>query len=95
MLAEYLPDRETERLMEHLRKLNLSSGALFVNRVLFSEDIGQCRRCNQARAWQFATLAKLRRRYRSAELYVVRNFPYEIAGKTALRSFTGELWRVQ
>jgi arsenite/tail-anchored protein-transporting ATPase len=95
MLAEYLPDRETERLMNDLDDLQLFSRSLFVNRVLFPEDIGQCRRCQHARAWQLATLAKLRRRYRSVELYVIRNFPNEIAGKNALRSFTGELWRIQ
>ena len=95
MLAEYLPDRETERLMNDLEKLQLSSRSLFVNRVLFPEDIGQCRRCHHARAWQLATLAKLRRRYRAVNIYVIRNFPNEIAGKNALRSFTGELWRMQ
>lgn len=95
MLAEYLPDRETERLMKNLDDLSLSSRSLFVNRVLFPEDIGRCRRCHHARAWQFATLARLRRRYRSVDLYVIRNFPNEIAGKNALRKFTGELWRIQ
>jgi hypothetical protein len=63
--------------------------------VLFPEDIGHCRRCTRARDWQLATLAKLRRRYREAEVCVVRNFPDEIAGKNALRLFTGELWRVR
>jgi arsenite/tail-anchored protein-transporting ATPase len=95
MLAEYLPDRETERLMKDLGELNLPSRSIFVNRVLFPEDIGNCRRCTRARDWQLATLAKLRRRYRQADVCVIRNFPDEIAGKNALRLFTGELWHVR
>jgi arsenite/tail-anchored protein-transporting ATPase len=95
MLAEYLPDRETERLMKGLAGLELASKCIFVNRVLFREDIGNCRRCTHARQWQLATLAELRRKYRGADVYVVRNFPNEIAGKNGLRGFTGELWRVR
>jgi arsenite/tail-anchored protein-transporting ATPase len=95
MLAEYLPDRETERLIRNLDKLELASPSIFVNRVLFREDIGNCRRCARARDWQFATLRKLRHRYRQPDLYLVRNFPNEITGKNGLRRFTGELWRVE
>ena len=94
MLPEYLPDRETERLLKGLEGLNLSARALFVNRVLFPEDIGNCRRCWLARAWQLNTIARLRRRYRGRDLYVVRNFPDEISGKKSLSAFTGELWRM-
>jgi hypothetical protein len=28
------------------------------------------------------------------EIFVARDFPMEIAGKSGLRSFTGELWRM-
>ena len=94
MLAEHLPDRETERLIKDLSRLELPSKSLFVNRVLFAKDVGRCKRCQRARQWQLATLSRIGRRYRGLTVYVVRNFPAEIAGKNALRSFTGELWRL-
>jgi len=94
MLAEPLPDRETVRLMNDLREMEMAEGPLFVNRVLFARDIGNCRRCGLARWWQQTTLADLRSRYPRMTLYAVRAFPREIAGKAALRKFTGELWRV-
>ncbi|HET7440099.1 MAG TPA: ArsA family ATPase [Terriglobales bacterium] len=94
MLPEYLPDRETERLLADLEGLNLSPRAMFVNRVLFPEDLGGCGHCRLAREWQLNTLARLRRRSRGLDIYVVRNFPEEISGKKALRFFTGELWRL-
>ena len=94
MLAEPLPDRETERLMADLRILNLSPNSLFINRVLFPQDVGKCARCRRGMQWQHATLSGLKRKYPRLNLYVVRNFPSEITGKTALRSFTRELWRL-
>jgi hypothetical protein len=39
-------------------------------------------------------LIKLKKRYAAEKLYIVRNFPDEIIGKAALRSFTGELWQL-
>jgi hypothetical protein len=81
-------------LMDELRNLKLSSESMFINRVLFSKDIGGCRRCHRARQWQLETLANLRQRYPGTALYVVRNFPTEIAGRKALLHFTGELWRL-
>jgi arsenite-transporting ATPase len=95
MLPEPLPDRETERLMHDLRELGLSSKSMFINRVLFAADTGKCQRCRRSRQWQMATMAKLSRRYRNKTFYTVRNFPGEIAGKKALRLFTGELWRAR
>src|SRR6266480_30034 len=95
MLPEPLPDRETERLMHDLGKLGLSSNSIFINRVLFAADTGKCQRCRRARQWQMATMAKLRRRFRNKTIYAVQNFPSEIAGKKALRSFTGKLWLVE
>jgi arsenite/tail-anchored protein-transporting ATPase len=95
MLPEPLPDRETERLMDDLEDLGLLSKSIFINRVLFSDDTAGCRRCEQARRWQLATIARLSRRYRGKTLYAMRNFPEEIVGRKALRSFTGELWRVK
>ena len=95
VLPEPLPDRETERLMDDLEELGLLSKSMFINRVLFPNDVVGCRKCERARQWQIATMARLGGRYRGKTLYAVRNFPTEIAGKNALRSFTGELWRVK
>jgi len=73
----------------------LSAGAMFINRVLFPDDVAGCRRCEQARRWQDATLARLADTCADKTLYVARNFPAEIAGRRALGSFTGELWRLK
>jgi len=94
MLPEALPDLETERLMRELRTLELASRSIFVNRVLFREDIGRCASCQLVRKWQLKTMAKLKIRYPDAMIYVVRHFPAEIAGKKALRAFTNELWNL-
>lgn len=94
MLPEALPDRQTERLIAELSKLRLSTADIFVNRVLFKEDAGNCRRCLRRHEWQLNTLGKLAGRYSQIPLYVVRNFAHEIAGKKALRGFVGELWRL-
>lgn len=95
VLPEPLPDRETERLLQDLEVLGLPSESIFINRVLFAQEIRSCPRCQQAHRWQMATLGKLRRRYRSKALYAIPNFPVEIAGQRGLRSFTGKLWRVE
>lgn len=94
MLPEALPDRQTERLIAELAKLRISTAAIFVNRVLFKEDVRRCRRCSRTRQWQLATLGKLSARYAPVPLYIVRNFAHEIAGEKALRRFVGELWRL-
>ncbi len=90
MLPEALPDRETERLSRSLRGLRLPVAGLFINRVLFPRDIEGCARCRRARRWQLATLKKLR----GGSIYLIRNFPAEIAGRPGLRLFTSELWRL-
>src|SRR6266704_567858 len=95
VLPEPLPDRETERLVDDLDELGLRSKSMFINRVLFSRNTAGCLKCEQARRWQLATIARLERRYRGKALYAVQNFPSEIAGKKALRSFTGKLWLVE
>lgn len=94
MLPEALPDRQTERLIAELAKLRISTAAIFVNRVLFKEDVRRCRRCSRTRQWQLATLGKLSARYAPVPLYIVRNFAHEVAGEKALRGFVGELWRL-
>ena len=94
MLPEALPDRQTERLTAELAKLRISTAAIFVNRVLFKEDVRRCRRCSHVRQWQLATLGKLSARHAPVPLYVVRNLAQEIAGEKALRRFVGELWRL-
>lgn len=94
MLAELMPDRETVRLLEQLQEIGVSSASLFVNRVIFPEDAGQCVRCRRASAWQMATLARLGRRIREREIYLIRNYDHEIAGAGGLREITSELWRL-
>jgi anion-transporting ArsA/GET3 family ATPase len=93
MLPEPLPDRETERLRQHLAGLGMAGGPLLVNRVLFPGDVGNCRRCRRSRQWQLATLAGLRRRGDFAEIYVLKNFAGEITGKHGLQTLTAELWQ--
>jgi len=93
MLPESLPDRQTERLIAELSKLRLSTAAIFVNRVLFKEDVRNCGRCERRHQWQLSTLGKLSARYSQIPLYVVRDFAQEIAGRKALRGFVSELWR--
>lgn len=91
MLAEPLPDRQTERLLAEIKTLGAHAGPLFVNRVLFAEDAKRCPRCHVARRWQLATLQQLTSKKRP--FYVVRNFTREIAGAIALQSFTRQLWQ--
>jgi anion-transporting ArsA/GET3 family ATPase len=95
MLAEPLPDRETMRLFEGLATLGSPTKGLFVNRLLFAADTKGCKRCERARGWQANTLAGLRHRYKDMEIYCVREFPREVAGKSALEKFTRELWHIR
>ncbi len=94
MLPESLPDRETERLLSDLGKMGLSTAAIFVNRVILVPDARNCRRCRSAIAWQESVLADLQRRYPEKEIFVVRNFVEEIAGRKGLQALTSELWRL-
>jgi len=93
MLAEPLPDRETERLRKQLAGLGMATGPLLVNRVLFAADLGTCPRCRRARQWQLATLARLQGGSDFADIYVLKNFAAEIAGKQGLRRMTAKLWQ--
>ena len=94
LLPELLPDRETERLVAGLRTLRLIPKSMFVNRVIFAKDVGKCPRCIRSMQSQQIVIAGLRKKYKGVDIYAVRNFPQEIAGKAALDAFTGELWQV-
>ena len=65
-----------------------------MNRVILVPDARNCRRCRSAIAWQESVLADLQRRYPEKEIFVVRNFVEEIAGRKGLQALTSELWRL-
>jgi hypothetical protein len=54
-----------------------------------------CKTCRRAQGWQLATLQSLQKKYSDHRLYLVRDFPAEIAGAAKLKKFTGELWQIQ
>lgn len=92
MLAEPAPDRQTRWLLDALDEIGIAVDAIFVNRVL--PETKDCVRCNRSRAWQMASLKDFRKRYPKQRAYLVREFPREIAGAAALKSFTGHLWEI-
>jgi anion-transporting ArsA/GET3 family ATPase len=94
MLPEPVPDRQTQRLLAAVKKLGIAVDSLFVNRVLVQSAEG-CSRCRRAQQWQLATLQSLQKKYGAHRLYLVRDFPAEIAGAAKLKKFTGELWQIQ
>ena len=94
MLPEPVPDRQTQRLLAAMKELGIGVGSLLVNRVLLDSETG-CRHCRRARQWQRATLRSLEQKYGEHRLYLVRDFPQEIAGAARLKKFTGELWQLQ
>jgi arsenite/tail-anchored protein-transporting ATPase len=94
MLAEPLPDRETERLFAELEALGLSTNTIFVNRVLLPERAARCQRCRRAEEWQHEVLADLKKHFRDKKIYAIRNFDREISGKRGLRELASELWRL-
>jgi arsenite-transporting ATPase len=94
MLPEPVPDRQTQRLLAAMKELGIAVDSLFVNRVLLEPDSG-CKRCQRAQKWQVATLQSLQKKYGDNRLYLVRDFPAEIAGVAKLKKFTGELWQIQ
>ena len=93
MLPEPLPDRETGRLLKDLQGLDVALGPVFVNRVLLT-GASRCARCERAARFQLATLARLRRQD-FGTLFAVPEQPAQIAGATALKKFTRELWRIE
>jgi arsenite-transporting ATPase len=94
MLPEPLPDRETERLLDEMWNMGLSVKTIFVNRVIVPDKVGKCRRCRLAVEWQGTVLANLKRRYPENDIYAIRNFDTELAGRKGLRAITSELWRL-
>ena len=94
MLPEPVPDRQTQRLLAAMDELGIAVDSLFVNRVLLTPE-KNCKRCQRAHRWQLATLKGLQQKYGRHRLYLVRDFPWEIAGAEKLKKFTGELWQTQ
>lgn len=104
MLPEPVPDRQTQRLLAAIKEIGVAVDSLFVNRVLLEpapSDKGLldkktgCKTCRRAQSWQRATLQTLQQKYGEHRLYLVRDFPTEIAGAAKLKKFTGELWQIQ
>jgi arsenite/tail-anchored protein-transporting ATPase len=109
MLPEPVPDRQTQRLLAAIKEIGVAVDSLFVNRVLLEpapsnkglldngliEKKTGCKTCRRAQGWQLATLQSLQKKYGDHRLYLVRDFPAEIAGAAKLKKFTGELWQIQ
>jgi arsenite/tail-anchored protein-transporting ATPase len=104
MLPEPVPDRQTQRLLAAIKEIGVAVDSLFVNRVLLEpapsdngllEKKTGCKTCQRAQNWQLATLQSLQKKYGGHRLYLVRDFPAEIAGAAKLKKFTGELWQIQ
>jgi arsenite-transporting ATPase len=90
MLPEPLPDRQTGRLLQNLTDLELSPSAVFVNRVLTKEE--GCSRCELARQWQMATMARLPTE--KLTHYAVADYQRQIAGPAGLAKLTRRLWKI-
>jgi arsenite-transporting ATPase len=93
MLAEPMPDQETRRLLTDLKDLRLNPQAIFINRILFPENIKHCDRCQTTYRWQLATLAGHAVTWKGLR-YGIRDFPSEISGKRGLETLTRELWQL-
>jgi len=94
MLPEPLPDHETARLLEELRKLKLVPEAVFVNRVVSAGDGATCERCRGTAAWQASVLRGLKRRSQAQAVYAIPAFDHELVGKAGLRELTSEIWQL-
>ncbi len=89
LLPEALPDRESARLYESLRALDLQPARVFLNRVLMRRTA--CARCRRARAAQAAVLGG-GSPGAGVQMYVVPEFGAEVAGALRLRRFTARLY---
>jgi arsenite-transporting ATPase len=94
MLPEPVPDRQTQRLMAAMDELGIAVDSLFVNRVLL-EPKTKCKHCRRAQRWQLVILQGLQQKYGRHRLYLVPEFPEEIAGATKLKKFTSDLWQLE
>jgi arsenite/tail-anchored protein-transporting ATPase len=94
MLPEPVPDRQTQRLLMSMDELGIAVDSLLVNRVLMQPETG-CKHCQRAQQWQLVTLQGLQKKYGRHRLYLVREFPEEIAGAAKLKKFMGSLWQIQ
>jgi arsenite-transporting ATPase len=109
MLPEPVPDYQTQRLLAAIKEIGVEVDSVFVNRVLLEpassangllengllEKKPGCKTCRRAQGWQLAILQTLQKKYGDHRLYLVRDFPAEIAGAAKLKKFTGELWQIQ
>ncbi len=94
LLPELLPDHETERMISSLRALQLIPKSMFLNRIILANDVGSCPRCRRSFQSQQRIIAAIKKKFAGIEIYAVREFSSEIAGKTALGKFTGVLWQL-
>lgn len=92
MLPEPVPDSQTRRLLAAVEQIGIRVDSLIVNRVLLADS--KCPRCTRRKGWQSATLARLRQRYAEHRIYLVPEFPDEIAGAAALKKLTGQIWQI-
>ncbi len=80
-----------------MKELGIAVDSLFVNRVLLETGVLlQTAAALPARAtgsWRHCSHCS--RNMASHRLYLVRDFPAEIAGAAKLKKFTGELWQIQ
>jgi arsenite-transporting ATPase len=94
MLAEPLPDRETSRLVASMRDMGLTIRTVVINRVLPADvEASQCERCRRARAWQLATIARVRQQSEAPILAIVEHRE-PIAGQEGLEALTRSLWQL-
>lgn len=94
MLPEPLPDRETQRLLNDLSGIGLAPEAVFVNRVVFPEEIKNCSRCKTRAMWQWQVLRKLQKKSGDMPFFVIPEYGHEISGKNGLKEITSHLWRL-
>ena len=92
MLPEPVPDSQTRRLLAAVEQIGIRVDSLIVNRVLLEDS--RCPRCTRRKRWQAATLGRLRQRYAEHRIYLVPEFPDEIAGAAALKKLTGQIWQI-
>ena len=93
MLPEPVPDNQTRSLLSSLKQIGIRVDSLFVNRVMLGET--KCARCNRRRQWQMATIQQMQRRHAGRRIYLVSEYPGEIAGGPALKKFTSRLWQIE